>query len=244
MNLLGHEKLRTGLPGCAYFTFFIFIFVKPSIYVHLNPINPKPMEILDALIPRKYRKEYVEWREWKMTRKKLGCLVEQSEAHVLIRLLRLALAAAQQMHNLWRWLTSFSSGFSSSLVASGAAPPAAAPPAEAAAGAAPPPDPTFKRRSLTSLPSKAYTTKPDSVSEYSSTHVLPSCRISDSGGSCLSEKSCPDGLNLLDLSSLDDGLELIGLLIAIFMSPLFHLISAYGKHTVISRPSSARMRAA
>jgi hypothetical protein len=48
------------------------------------------------------------------------------------------------------------SSFSSSAGAS--APPAAAPPAPPAAGAAaaPPPEPTFRSRSLTSLPSRAY----------------------------------------------------------------------------------------
>jgi len=48
--------------------------------------------------------------------------------------------------------SSFSSAFSSA--AASVAPPAAAPPLGAAA-AAPPPEPTFSRRSLTSLPSSA-----------------------------------------------------------------------------------------
>jgi hypothetical protein len=54
------------------------------------------------------------------------------------------------------WVNIPSSFFSSSAGAS--APPAAAPPAPPAAGAeaAPPPEPTFRSRSLTSLPSRAY----------------------------------------------------------------------------------------
>lgn len=67
--------------------------------------------------------------------------------------------------------SSFSSSFASS--AAGAAPPAAAPPA-AGAAAAPPPDPTFKSRSLTSLPSSAFAKR---VAQIGSTSATPAALI-------------------------------------------------------------------
>ena len=60
----------------------------------------------------------------------------------------------------------------------------------------------------------------------------------------LGEQGRPDGLDLLDLCGLDQGLELVGLG---ELAPA-HLIShshvGGGDRTVISTPSSARMRAA
>ena len=111
-----------------------------------------------------------------------------------------------------------------------AAPASAAPAAAPAAGAAPPPEPTFRSRSLTSLPSRA-------------------CPISETVSSCvpslvdahLGEKGSPDGLDLLDLCGLDQGLELVGLRILVSdLRRQLHL----GDRTVMSTPSSARMRAA
>ena len=91
-----------------------------------------------------------------------------------------------------------SSFFSSAAGSAPAASPAAgaAPPA---AGAAPPPEPTFRSRSLTSLPSRAYS------------HINSVFCSSVSVYAHLGEQSCPDGLDLLDLCGLDDRLELVGL---------------------------------
>ena len=92
------------------------------------------------------------------------------------------------------------SSFASSAGAA-SSPAAAAPPAPpAGAAAAPPPEPTFRRRSLTSLPSRA-------------------CSLIRNCVQCLSvferahlgEKGCPDGLDFLDLCGLDERLELVGL---------------------------------
>lgn len=62
----------------------------------------------------------------------------------------------------------------------------------------------------------------------------------------LGEQGCPDGLNLLDLCGLDQGLELVGLrrlaiALSLFASCAFR--DGAGR-TVMSTPSSARMRAA
>jgi hypothetical protein len=60
----------------------------------------------------------------------------------------------------------------------------------------------------------------------------------------LGEQSCPDGLNLLDLGSLDQGLELVGLGELAPAHCVSHSHVDGGDRTVISTPSSARMRAA
>ena len=99
------------------------------------------------------------------------------------------------------------SSFSASAGAS-SPPAAAAPPAPpAGAAAAPPPEPTFRRRSLTSLPSRACSRIRNCVrcpSEFERAH--------------LGEKGGPDGLDLLDLCGLDQGLELVGLVRSVTVS--------------------------
>jgi hypothetical protein len=57
----------------------------------------------------------------------------------------------------------------------------------------------------------------------------------------LGEESCPDGLDLLDLCGLDQRLELVGLAL---VSCCAHNGTQVFIRTVISTPSSARMRAA
>jgi hypothetical protein len=60
-------------------------------------------------------------------------------------------------------------------------------------------------------------------------------------GAHLGEKGGPDGLDILDLCGLDQGLELVGLRILVSgLRRQLHL----GDRTVMSTPSSARMRAA
>ena len=84
-----------------------------------------------------------------------GPLVKETKAHIFIRFFFLYSVHQRLNHTHDRRILP-SSFFSSSLGASSAVPappPAAAPPA--AGAAAPPPDPTFRRRSLTSLPSSA-----------------------------------------------------------------------------------------
>ena len=82
-------------------------------------------------------------------------LVEETEAHVVVGLCEYGSARVDGCgEDNGVFLPSFSSALASSAGAASAAPPAAgaAPPA---AGAAPEPEPTFRRRSLTSLPSRA-----------------------------------------------------------------------------------------
>jgi len=113
--------------------------------------------------------------------------------------------------------SSFSSAFSSAGAASSAAP-AAAPPA-AGAAAAPEPEPTFRRSSLTSLPSRAcrHATSQTKVLFFAVVAVASSahrvrfdCNSSRALKSYLGEELSPDGLNL-DLGGRDEGLELVGL---------------------------------
>jgi hypothetical protein len=99
------------------------------------------------------------------------------------------------------WRVDVPSSFFSSSAGAASPPDAAAPPAPPAAGAAaaPPPEPTFRSRSLTSLPSRACR-----VSETAS-------RVISLGRAHLGEESCPDGLDLVNLCGLDERLELVGL---------------------------------
>jgi hypothetical protein len=98
------------------------------------------------------------------------------------------------------WGTIPSSFFSSAAGAS--SPPVAAPPPAppvVGAAAAPPPEPTFRSRSLTSLPSRAYP-----ASEMCrASHIVQRAH--------LGEERCPDGLDVLNLGGLDQRLELVGL---------------------------------
>ncbi len=108
-----------------------------------------------------------------------------------------------------------SSFFSSSAgAASSAAPPAAAPPAAGAAAAPPPPEPTFRSMSLTSLPSRALANR---VAQMGSTSGTPAALM-----------------RVFNLSAYTNG--------AVSNSQMFQNHSSL--RTVISMPSSARMRAA
>ncbi len=113
--------------------------------------------------------------------------------------------------------SSFSSSFfSSSLGASAAAPPAAAPAAGAAAGPAPP-APTFERSSLTFLPSRAFARRVAQMGSSSMDAAFVSARI---------------------LSDYVEGHRTWVRLVD------WRIRNAEEELTVISMPSSARMRAA
>lgn len=94
----------------------------------------------------------------------------------------------------------------------GAAPPAPPAPAPAPAGAAAPAEPTFVRRSLTSLPSRAFQNRNESAfSLFRVSNIVPCVGIPYWGYWYLGEKGGPDGLDILDVGSLQDALELVGL---------------------------------
>lgn len=127
--------------------------------------------------------------------------------------------------------SSFSAFFSSSAGASGAAPPPLAAPAGAAA--APPPDPTFSSISLTFFPSSACTT----CQSLSSLHDMPNVRMEYVH---LCKEGGPYRFDILDTGGFDKSIEFVGLKLSQRL-PTPQQLSA---PTVMSRSSSARMRAA
>lgn len=102
------------------------------------------------------------------------------------------------------------STFSSSAGAAASPPAAAAPPA--AGAAAPPPEPTFTSRSFTSLPSRACVQTSLAIDRSMSKGVFARSWRGYFASSYLGEDGGPDGLDAFDASSLDQGLELVGLL--------------------------------
>jgi hypothetical protein len=120
------------------------------------------------------------------------------------------------------------------------APPAAAGPEEETAGA-PPPDPTFRRRALTSFPSSAYSRINDAICQTNQSAMQGNVRtFANKEAQMGSTSSTFAAASMACSFSVFAGSQYYALVTA--PSPMYQ--QHRRAHTVISTPSSARIRAA